>query len=207
VNAFDTLEDQLRVSASRPARRFVPALAVAAALLVALVIARSGSGTVDEETVATPTPQAETPLPPDQLANFAVLRRPQSDADRAPEVDAIVKRMGKVRRSEVRVLRAKPLTLLVPVELQRGPHATLKDQLCLAVSADGKGFGSTCASLQDTLDARLRYTIPPIGIAPDFARRVKLRVRGGKTLTLTPHDNLYRAPKDAYPIQPPRWVR
>jgi hypothetical protein len=206
MSAFDTLEDQLRSPAKRRRRNYLPAVALAVTLLVAVVIARGGEGTAERPAMAPPT--AETPLPHDQLTDFAVLRRPPSRADMDPAVDRIVERMGRVRRSKVRVLRAHPLTLLVPVEFQRNRGATIRDQLCLAISNDnGESFGSSCASLTEVRHGALHYTIPPIGLAPDFVKQVKLRVRGGKTLTLTPHNNLYQASKDAYPIQPPRWVR
>ena len=39
----------------------------------------------------------------------------------------------------------------------------------------------------------MRTTLPPRGLAPDGAARVTVRVRGGRTISITPRNNYYDA--------------
>jgi len=155
VNALDTLEQQLRRSArrryGRRRRRWRPASAIvaAAAIVMLLVMAaredrpRFPAPADEREAVATsPQPRTWTPVvgdddrghptiardsvPPEQAEALAVLRRPQSDADRSPQVQAVLKLLGSdgmrgVRVDSIRLLDARSdgVTILV-----RRPRST-----------------------------------------------------------------------------------
>lgn len=244
MNAWDSLEDELRAAARRAgARRFPrfaprrrrgpwPALVagLAAAVVVLLVVARGdGPGTIpdDERAVATATATAsgspsglrlsQTPVPADQLAAFAVLRRPQTADERSDVLallEDLVQRYDGVRADGLRVLSRARGEIVALVPLERGPFGRdrskdVRDPLCLLRGAQQVGYGLTCGTLAEVLDGRVRWTRPPAGLAPDFAARVRVRVRGGRTITLTPRNNYYDA-ADVDPslvgIQPPRWL-
>jgi hypothetical protein len=91
----------------------------------------------------------------------------------------------------------------------RDVNDDLRDALRLIAGYDGAGSGMTCGSLTDALQGRKRWTIPPAGLAPDGAARVRVRVRGGKTITAAVHNNYYdlhRPGTEQYAgIAPPRW--
>jgi hypothetical protein len=66
---------------------------------------------------------ARTPVPGDQSAAIAVLRRPQTDADRGPQIQAVLRllprqEIGGVHTDGIRLLRRRPdgVTILVPAE-------------------------------------------------------------------------------------------
>jgi hypothetical protein len=119
-----------------------------------------------------------------------------------------------VRVDAVRLLqrRSNGVTILVPIERflrdPRDPKDDLRDALCL-IAGDDAGSGMTCGSLADALRGRMRWTIPPAGLAPDGAAQVSVRVRGGKTITAAVHNNYYdlhRAGTEQYAgIARPRW--
>ncbi|MDA0167926.1 hypothetical protein OJ998_02420 [Solirubrobacter taibaiensis] len=246
MNAWDSLEDELRAATRRAARRrFRPfaahrrrppwlasAAGLAAAVIVLLVAVRGdGPGTIpaDERAVASPTAAAvapqlpsglsvsRSPVPADQLAAFAVLRRPQTPGEQS-EVLALFKgvkgeRYAGIRADAIRVLARTrgEIAALVPMERGRfGPdtNTDVLDPLCL-LRAKGRGYGLTCGALADVLAGQVRWTRPPAGLAPDVAARVRLRVRGGRTITLTPRNNFYDAAAidpSLVGLQPPRWI-
>lgn len=239
MNAWDSLEDELRAATRRAgARRFArprrrgPWLALAAGLaavvVVLLVAVRGdGPGTIpdDERAVgtatATPSPSglrlSRSPVPADQLAAFAVLRRPQT-ADERADVLALLEDMGQrydgIRADGIRVLsRARDeIVALVPLErgrYGRDPSKDVLDPLCLLRGAKPIGYGLTCGTLAEVLNGRVRWPRPPAGLAPDFASRVRVRVSGGRTVTLTPRNNYYDAAEvdpSLVGIQPPQWL-
>jgi hypothetical protein len=247
LNAWNSLEDELRAATRRAAAgRFVwfasrrgraPWLALAAGLaaaaLVFLVVVRGdGSGTIpaDERAVATATAAAgaallpsgssvsHSPVPADQLALFAVLRRPQTPDERSDVLPLLKRVKGQryegVRASAIRVLARTrgEIVALVPMErgrFGRDPNKDVLDPLCLLRGSEQRGYGVTCGTLDDVLGGRVGWTRPPAGLAPDIAARVGLRVGGGRTITVTPRNNFYDAAAidpSLVGIQPPRWI-
>ena len=98
-----------------------------------------------------------------------------------------------VRVDAVRLLakRSGGVAILLPIRRlldPRGHAHDWRDPLCL-VEGDGHGSGMTCAKSVDALRGRLRWPIPPRGLAPDGA----IRVRGGKTVTVDARNNYYDA--------------
>lgn len=231
MSAFDVLERQLRDSARRRrpswGRRLVPAvvaLAIVAVLLV-LLPPRPGTPSPSDERVATPSAAATTaprddrrlppasrrPVPSDLLAALAILRRPPNAADRSPDVRQLLRTVpaSEVRgvyMDAVRVLaqRARGLTLLVPME--RTPLPAKREGLCV-LSALSDGSGMTCGTLADLhKHGYIGWPGPPLGLVPDGVASVKLRVRGGRTITAPVHDNVYAVDEDVFAIQPPVWL-
>jgi hypothetical protein len=215
VSAFDTLERQLRDAAQRrPRRRLVwrlaPAVALAAAVLAVFTLARDRAPVGADEREAPAVQPAPTwtpkigasinrsPVPPEQAKAFAILRRPQSDADRSPAVQAALEhfvsdRFSGVRVDAVRVLETRPgeITILVPVHRMLDPRGRAHDwhdPLCLI-----QGAGGTCGKFDDVLRGRTRWPMPPRGMAPDGAATVKVRVRGGRTIIIPVRNNFYDA--------------
>ena len=86
----------------------------------------------------------------------------------------------------------------------------IRDALCLIASYDGKGAGMTCGAFEDAMRGGMRWTLPPAGLAPDVATRVKIRVRGSRTIDAVVRNNYYdlrRPGKEQYAgIAPPRWI-
>lgn len=129
-------------------------------------------------------------VPASQRAVLAVLRRPQTEADRAPGVRRVLRTLGRreidgIHTDAIRVLRrdADGLTVLVPVDRAGparppGPAAPLRHVLCLMRSGhagpkvigrrDGKpvlgtggySVGSTCGDLELLRTAGLRFSVP-----------------------------------------------
>jgi hypothetical protein len=175
----------------------------------------------DEREAAVPTPAAtwtpvlgdddrghpsisRSPVPAEQAAAYAVLRRPQNAADRSEPVRMLLARLSPsmvrgVRVDAVRRLdrRGGRTVILVSAELlrmnPRDPGDDIKDGLCMFTGHDGGTSGGTCASFRDARSGRMRATLPPRGLAPDGTTRVTVRVRGGRTLTIVPRDNYYDA--------------
>lgn len=239
MNAWNSLEDELRAATRRAAagrlvwfasgRRRAPWLALAAGLAVAtlvlLVVVRGdGPGTIpaDERAVASQLPSGSTisdsTVPADQLAAFAVLRRPQRPDERS-DVLALLRgvkgqRYEGVRENAIRVLARTRGEIVALVPMERGrfgpdPAKDVLDPLCLLRGSEQRGYGVTCGTLADVLGGRVRWTRPPAGLAPDIAARVRLRVRGGRTVTVTPRNNFYDAAAmdpSLVGIQPPRWI-
>ena len=189
-----------------------------------------GPGTIpaDERAVATTTAPAvasqlpsgstisDSPVPADQLETFAVLRRPQTPDERS-DVLALVADKGRyvgIRANAIRVLARTRGEIVALVPLERGrfgpdPSKDVLDPLCLLRGSERAGYGLTCGTLADVLGGRVRWTRPPAGLAPDVAARVRLRVRGGRTITVTPRNNYYDAATidpSLVSIQPPRWI-
>ena len=247
MNAWDSLEEELRAATRRAAaRRFRPfgfarrrpvwlalAAGLTAAVVVLLVAVRSdGPGTIpaDERSVATtPVPSvtpksasglsiSQSPVPADQLAAFAVLRRPQTPDDRSDVLALLEGDKGQgyegIRANAIRVLARTrgEIAALVPMERGRfgpDPDKDVLDPLCLLRGSKDRGYGLTCGTLAEVLSGRVRWTRPPAGLAPDVATRVRLRVRGGRTITLSPRNNFYDAAAvdpSLVGLQPPRWI-
>jgi len=217
VSAFDVLERQLRDSARRPPRRrtrLVPAVAALAAVALLLVLLPTRQDPSDER-VATPAPPkpaipaSRRPVPRDQLAAFAILRRPATAADRSPAVRALLDRLPAsevegVHLDAVRLLAKDRLTLLVPME--RTPIPRMRDGLCVLTEFDD-GSGMTCGTLAYLrAHGRIGFTVPPLGLVPDGVASVRVRVRGGRSVTAPVRDNFYVLEAGEVPIQPPVWL-
>jgi hypothetical protein len=251
VSALDTLERQLRDSARR--RRLprlvlaVAALAVAvAAALLALVLVREPSTNPADERPATPTPAAtwtpelgderrghatisRSPVPPDQLRAFAILRQAPTAADRSPAVRQLLRYLGAeptrgVRVDAVRLLSQHGNWLLILVPMERLDRPDTSDPLCVlqTVVVRGNpppgappagslgGAGMTCATLTDIRrNGYVGWPGPPFGLVPDGVASVKLRVRGGRTINAPVGNNVYDLTgmgDAAFAIQPPLWL-
>ncbi len=232
MSALDTLERQLRDSARRRRRRtlrLMPAVValVAAAALFAVLLPR-GPEPSDERPATPPAPTwtprmnasiSRSPVPAEQLAALAILRRAPAPADRSPAVRQLLgiighEGMSGVRVDAVRMLaqRGSRLTILVPiVSLSRPPW---RDVLCLYTTtlARGKpaGAGGTCRTFADLRrHGYLGWPGPPFGLVPDGVASVKLRVRGGKTITAPVRNNVYdltHLGDGVFAIQPPLWL-
>ena len=164
---------------------------------------------------------SRSPVPPEQLEAFAILRRAPTSADRSPAVRELLSYLGAeahgVRVDAVRLLaqHGKRTTILVPM--------APRDVLCVLATTIARGnpppgtppagspngAGMTCATLAE-LRRRgyVGWPWPPFGLVPDGVASVKLRVRGGRTITAPVRNNVYDLTDlgDAvFAIQPPRW--
>jgi hypothetical protein len=192
-----------------------------------------------------PVPKASSrSVPASQRDLLAVLRRPQSERDRGPLVEAALKVLSRevvngIHTDAIRVLfqNAREVVLLVPVRrvgVVDHPENVQRDQLCLMsatytkgrtvrfrqkgrtrverIPAGYAGWGSHCGDLKrlrktgiqagtspedyggvitsatEMNRTRTRWTV----LVPDGVARVTVRVRGGKTVTGTVHDNVYQ---------------
>jgi hypothetical protein len=231
VSAFDVLERQLRDSAHRRrpswGRRLLPAVVALAlvAVLLALLPPHPLSPSPSDERVATPSPAATTaprddrrlppashrPVPSDQIAAFAILRRPPSSADRSPAVRELLSTVPAnevrgVHLDAVRVLgrHGKYLVLLVPME--RTPIPAMRDGLCVLTALEN-GSGMTCRTLAGLRKhGAVGFSVPALGVVPDGVASVNVRVRGGRTVTAPVRNNLYVLDDGVVPIQPPVWL-
>jgi hypothetical protein len=181
---FDHLERELRAgvrrhhsAATRPWRR-PSVLALAGALVIAgtaLAATTPWNPQVGDDHRGRPR-LSSTPVPADQLAVLAALRRPQTDTDRGLRVEAVLKLVPGMLFSGVRLDSARLLlswkggaAMLLSVEhfgptgsrAKTLPHAGMDDAICLLISSDymtvGKNgtfkqvfmpsAGGTCTSL------------------------------------------------------------
>jgi hypothetical protein len=219
-----------RLTLVLPRRRRAPWLALAAGLaasaLVLLVAVRGNRPSTipaDERAVATATALSsglttlsDSPVPADQLETFAVLRRAQTPHERSDVLALLANTRGYVgiRANAIRVLARTRGEIVALVPMERGrfgpnPSKDALDPLCLLRGSERDGLALTCGTLADVLGGGVRWTRPPAGLAPDVAARVRLRVRGGRTITVTPRDNYYDAAaidSSLVSIQPPQWI-
>lgn len=161
---------------------------------------------------------ATTPVPTDQTAALAVLRREQTEADRGPRVTAALKMLAPettdgLRLDSVRLLadRGDGASILVASErtftglADDGPDT--RDQLCFLQSFDfssrsGKrvrmpGMGMSCGSVEDIQTGRMmsgsRWNgrISLSGLLPDGVATVEVPLRGGPTLRAKVTNNTF----------------
>ena len=167
-------------------------------------------------------------VPYDQLREFAVLRRAPTAADRSPAVRELLRYLSDggwegVRVDAVRLLarHGKLTTILVPVERLTGRRGAPFDVLCVMQTAvvrgnpppgtppagSVSGAGSACGTLDDIhKHGYIGFTIPALGLVPDGVASVRLRVRGGGTVTAPVRNNVYALEDGVFPIQPPVWL-
>jgi hypothetical protein len=188
------------------------------AVIAAVWVLRDPVG-LDEREAVTPLPSAtwtpvmgdgnreqpsisRSPVPAEQADAYGVLRRPQSAGDRSAGVQTILRSLrpsmvNGVRVDAIRRLysRGGQTVVLVSVEQLRNdprdPSDDVRNGLCLFTNRTSGGSGGTCAAFHDALNGRMRHTMPPRGLAPDGATRVTVRVRGGRTVSVTPRNNYY----------------
>lgn len=263
MNAVDAVEQQLRHATRRRYRRHrsigrrLTAAAVAVVVVAAvLVIAARNDERLpgderpatrhDARSSATWTPVlgddhrghatiSRDPVPPDELAALAILRRPPTAADRSPQVRALLRFLGSdagtgVRVDAIRLLarHGDRVTVLVPIKRYGKPYrgllrstTVIVDALCVMstlpdkVSGNpppgahlGGGVGGTCGILTDLVRRGIGWPGPPFGLVPDGVATVQLRVRGGKTVNAPVRNNVYDLTRQTnlFAIQPPRWL-
>ena len=152
---------------------------------------------------------AATAPPEDQLDALAVLRRPQTDADRGALSQAALTYINDyttgVRTAYVRLLGTVggEAFVLVPVEKRLATNATgaaptvsapLRDALCLYVSSTSPRFTSVeCWSLAEVVGG-LAWAVFDgqfFGLAPDGATAANLAAAAGPPLTAPVGDNFF----------------
>ena len=130
----------------RPSRR-VGLLAVGAVIATGSAVAATGGWhpVLGDDHRGHPQ-EAQAAIPGDQTAAIAVLRRAQTDADRTPQVRAVLRMLGRgeingVHTDGIRVLRTRSdgVTVLVPIERvgrhDKGyPSSIRRDVLCVMTS-------------------------------------------------------------------------
>ena len=160
---------------------------------------------------------ATGPVPAEQLAALAVLRRPQTARDRSPAVQKLLALLNAdtdhgVHVDGIRLLarHGDRVTILIPMErfgtpIRGARHSVIHDALCLMAGVSN-GAGGTCGSLADLERRGLGWPGPPFGLVPDGVASVKLRIRGGRTIGAPVRGNLYDV-RDAgvFAIQPAHW--
>jgi hypothetical protein len=179
---------------------------------------------------------ATTRVPADQLAALAVLRRPQTAADRGPRMRAMLEQLpgtivGGVHVDSARLLQSRPdgATALLAIEREGtskpGGTPLRRSLLCLTIGLDPTtvnghrmGFQSTqkCETLAGVkagrlvlgglLDGRLTLT----GVVPDGVARIQVALRTGRVLEARVAGNAYRldaaAPSGSYEDAAIRWL-
>lgn len=162
---------------------------------------------------------ATTPVPGDQTAAFAVLRRPQTDADRGPQVEALLKvlskrELGGVHLDSVRLLAKRPEGITVLVAVERigtddpgYPPQRKYDQLCLYQTIDhgwrrGRRVpravvGGSCGTVADIAAGRMLSgaqwdgRLSASGLLPDGVVRVEIPLTGGPTIRTRAANNTF----------------
>ena len=152
---------------------------------------------------------ASSPPPADQLAALAVLRRPQSAADRGALSAAALTYINDytkgVRTAYVRLLATvgTEAFVLVPVEERRATSATggvatpssaLKDALCVYVSdASPAAEFVECWSLAqvEAADAAATFNGQLFGLAPDGVSSVRVDSQGSPSLSSPANGNFF----------------
>jgi hypothetical protein len=159
--------------------------------------------------------EARAPVPADQLAALAVLRRPQTDADRTRHVRFVLRllaggEISGVHVDGIRLLRTRPdgVTILVPTE-RVGRHdagyasSIRRRVLCILTSvevapANGlTGAGQVCGTTADLRAGAIRAATRTSrgwivnGLVPDGVARVVVRLRGHRSQSAPVRDNFY----------------
>jgi hypothetical protein len=160
--------------------------------------------------------EARAPVPGDQRAAIAVLRRAQTDADRTPHVLAVLRLLVRaeingVHVDGVRLLRTRSdgVTILVPAERvgrhDNGYQSSVRRQvLCVLTSTRFRpgtkglsGAGQVCGTTADLRTTGIRMNMHTQngwvvnGLVPDGVARVVIRLRRHHSVTAPVRDNLY----------------
>lgn len=185
-------------------------------------------------------------VPADQLAVLAVLRRPQTDADRGPLVRAALSKLDRrmvdgIHTDAIRVIAhgRREVTVLIPVQRIGGrvegvpPSRSMQRNVLYVMSASyqhartrtitsggktktirfpaGYNWGGTYGTLETLRTTGIQTTTSPDGsgglvldghperitnrvvtLVPDGVARVTVRLRGGRSVSVPVHDNVYR---------------
>ena len=160
---------------------------------------------------------ADEGIPKDQLAALAVLRRPQTEADRGPQVRRVLKVIGSeetggIHLDGVRLLASHGDRSLVLVPAQRvGSHqrgfpSTIQRNTLLLIAAGPASAGATRGTASElrargitvstsgsiSADGASGWTVN--GLVPDGVIGVEVTLRGGVVKTATVHNNSYEIP-------------
>jgi hypothetical protein len=153
----------------RPSRR-VGLLAVGAVIATGSAVAATGGWhpVLGDDHRGHPR-EARAPIPADETAALGVLRRAQTDADRTPQVRAVLRMLGRgeingVHTDGIRVLRTRSdgVTVLVPIERvgrhDKGyPSSIRRDVLCVMT---GTRVSSRTATVTDRQGHRKTLRTP-----------------------------------------------
>jgi hypothetical protein len=138
----------------------------------------------------TPSGTSKTPVPADELALLAVLRRPQNAQDRGPTATALLRSVGQeftgVRPASVRLVTVSPGHHALVLSATRG--GGISQPVCLVFSA-----GGLCGGAHALRTSGIAMTAGPSirGIVPDGVVTVTADFGHGRVLTADVHDNVY----------------
>ncbi|WP_210491239.1 hypothetical protein [Patulibacter sp. SYSU D01012] len=223
--AHAVVPDPTQARRRRPSRR-VALLGVAGILATGTAVAATApwSPTLGGDHGIEPPGRASRPVPAAQVQALAVLRRPQTDADRSAPVLRALRTVGRylgtgVHVEGIRILRRHRDRTILLVPLQRvgppgiGRDRELRDALCV-YETDVPG----AAGPPGTVTTRSGAAVPlpqhvsgaacgtladlrrrgiggtTAGLVPDGVARVRLTARDGETLTAPVRDNYYELP-------------
>lgn len=207
----DALHQAARRRARSPRRRWltVPAAVAGLAVTGAATAALAATGwnpVVGSDEHGHPS-VAASPVPAAQSAVLGVLRRPQTDADRGPEAQAMLRLLSPdetdgVRLDDIRLVYrgASGSAVLLPVKRlgdPAHPESVTRDALCLHETRTGAdGAGGHCGTEAEVPYGGFRTVTS--GLVPDGVAsvRVTLKDDAGTVLTAPVHDNYYRLPID-----------
>jgi len=230
----DALARAVAARARPRRRRHVPRraglLAVGAAIATGTALAATGAWhPILGDSHRGHPQEAHTAIPGNQDAALAVLRRAQTDADRGPQVRAILRLLPRgeingVHTDGIRLLRrrADGVTILVPTERvgrhDQGYPSTIRRRVLCVMTGTRAGRGlSAGASCGDVMQLRTTGIGGATGsdrgfivnaLVPDGVARVVIRLRGHRTITAPVHDNLYevRTGREVPPAWGVRWL-
>jgi hypothetical protein len=189
-------------------------IAIIAALATGTAIAATApwSPIVGSDAHGHPTTTAAA-VPPDELAALSVLRRPQTDADRSPRVDAMLTVLSPnvndgVHLDGIRVLDtpANAIAVLVPIDRDvanapgyGGPAQATANVLCLfygtpptvggVPDTSATAYGQKCGTVADLEAGRIFMggqsagRLTLTGLVPDGIAKVGVPLRTGETIT------------------------
>lgn len=248
---------QSRRRRRRPSRR-IGLLAIAGVIVSGTAVAATSGGwrpllgSADR-----PRPLGATSsVPADHRAALAVLRRPQTEADRGPLVQQALRKLSRetingIHTDAIRVLFRAPREVVVLVPAQRaGPRikgspsskATQRDVLYVMsgsyqnartwkITSGGKRktvrfpagyhWGATSGTLETLRTTGIQTGTSPnpggglvlngrpqrsanrrVTLVPDGVARVRVRLRGGRFITVPVRNNVYRYTIDGVSVNP-----
>ena len=144
-----------------------------------------------------PAGTSDSPVPTDANAQLAVLRRRQTDRDRGPITQKLLRSIGQqfqgVRLGSVRLVTLSPghHALVLSAEgIGQLPGVTngTSNPVCLV-----SNVSSACGSARSLLAGGIVITAGPNvrGLVPDGVAKVALRSTGGQTDGVDVHDNVF----------------
>ncbi len=180
---------------SRTWRRGVlVSLALLAVAAPAVAVVKSWSPTLGRTANDSPATSDSTPVIASARDALAVLRRPQTDEDRAiaePLLKAIGGPLDKVQTASVRAL-ADGWVLVPVMSLESAPGQTKRDELCIT---NGGGIGCMPASTVGRTGITLQAATPTqtswTGLVPDGVARVRLTTSRGIVREVEVVSNLF----------------